>query len=172
MDGDPGDPPDAARADGELTHLDDEGSARMVDVGDKATTHRTARAGCRVSMRRDTARLLAAGNLPKGDAVAVARIAGIQAAKRTSELIPLCHQITLSHADVEVIVDPDAGEATVVATVRAEDRTGVEMEALTAASTAALALYDMIKAVQRDVVVTDLRLLAKTGGRRGDYEAD
>ncbi len=156
---------------GELTHLDDDGSARMVDVGDKDVTTRVARAGCRVVMAVETARLLAAGDLPKGDAIAVARIAGIQAAKRTSELIPLCHQVRLSAVDVDIAVDVDAGVVEVTSVVRADDRTGVEMEALVAASTAALAVYDMVKAVQRDVVVTDLRVLAKSGGASGDFEA-
>lgn len=156
---------------GDLTHLDDDGAARMVDVGDKDETTRVARAGCRVVMTPETARLLAAGDLPKGDAVAVARLAGIQAAKRTSELIPLCHQVRLSRVDVDVAVDAEAGVATVTAEARADDRTGVEMEALVAVSTAALALYDMVKAVQRDVVITDVRLLAKSGGRSGDWAA-
>jgi cyclic pyranopterin phosphate synthase len=157
---------------GELSHLDADGTARMVDVGAKDVTTRIARAGCRVVMTPATAARLAAGDLPKGDAVAVARIAGIQAAKRTSELIPLCHQVRLSRVDVEVEVDADAGVATVTAEVRADDRTGVEMEAMVAVSTAALALYDLLKAVQRDVVVTDVRLLAKSGGRSGDWTAE
>jgi cyclic pyranopterin monophosphate synthase len=155
---------------GELSHLDDQGRARMVDVGDKATTDREAVAGCVVRMRPATARLLADGTLPKGDALPVARIAGIQAAKRTPELIPLCHQVALTSVDVEVQVDVEAGEATVTATARAADRTGVEMEALTAASVAALTLYDLCKAVQPDVVVTDLRLRRKRGGRSGELE--
>jgi cyclic pyranopterin phosphate synthase len=157
---------------GELSHLDDEGAARMVDVGDKDVTSRTARAACRVVMTPETAALLAEGGLPKGDALAVARIAGIQAAKRTSELIPLCHQVALSAVEVDVTVDVAAGVAEVRTAARAADRTGVEMEALVAASTAALALYDMVKAVQRDVVVTDLRVVAKAGGRSGDWQAD
>lgn len=155
-----------------LTHLDADGTARMVDVGDKPPTRRQARAGCRVVMAPATAARLAAGDLPKGDALPIARIAGIQAAKRTSELLPLCHPIALSHVDVEVTVDVEAGEATVVASARADERTGVEMEALVGASTAALAVYDMLKAVQRDVTVTDLRLLEKTGGQSGDYHAE
>lgn len=157
---------------GELSHLDDEGAARMVDVGDKDVTSRTARAACRVVMTPETAALLAEGDLPKGDALAVARIAGVQAAKRTSELIPLCHQVALSAVEVDVIVDVATGVAEVRTAARAADRTGVEMEALVAASTAALALYDMVKAVQRDVVVTDLRVVAKAGGRSGDWQAD
>lgn len=160
-------------ADGDrLTHLDDAGRARMVDVGDKDVTRRSATAGCRVVMSPATAARLADGDLPKGDALPVARLAGIQAAKRTPELIPLCHHVALTSVEVEVHVDADAGVATVEATATAADRTGVEMEALVAASTAALALYDMVKAVQKDVVVTDLRLLAKSGGRSGDYRAE
>lgn len=157
---------------GELTHLDEDGAARMVDVGDKDETTRLARAGCRVVMTPGTARRLAAGDLPKGDAVTVARLAGIQAAKRTSELIPLCHQVRLSRVDVDIAVDAGTGVATVTAEARADDRTGVEMEAMVAVSTAALALYDMVKAVQRDVVITDVRLLSKSGGRSGDWSAD
>lgn len=152
-----------------LTHLDEHGSARMVDVGDKDVTGRTAVARCRVELAPETARLLAAGDLPKGDARAVARIAGIQAAKRTPELLPLCHQVALTSVDVEVEVDVDEAVAIVTATARAADRTGVEMEALVACSTAALQVYDMVKAVQKDVVVTDLRLLRKEGGRSGTY---
>ena len=156
---------------GGLTHLDEEGRARMVDVGDKPVTTRRARAGCVVRMSPETARLLADGDLPKGDALPVARLAGIQAAKRTSELIPLCHQVALTDVDVDLAVDTGTGQVTVTATARADDRTGVEMEALVAASVAALALYDMVKAVQRDVVVTDVRLLAKEGGRHGSWTA-
>lgn len=152
-----------------LTHLDDEGAARMVDVGGKEVTARVAVAGCRVEMAPETARLLADGDLPKGDALPVARIAGIQAAKRTPDLIPLCHQIALTSVDVDIEVDVDAGVATVTATARAADRTGVEMEAMVAASIAALTLYDLCKAVQKDVVVADLHLIRKSGGRSGDY---
>ena len=122
-------------------------------------------------MRPETARLLAGGDLPKGDAIPVARIAGIQAAKRTSELIPLCHQVALAGVDVEIEVDADAGVAHVRTSARATDRTGVEMEALVAASVAGLTIYDMVKAVERGVRMTDVRLLAKTGGVRGDWQA-
>jgi cyclic pyranopterin monophosphate synthase len=153
-----------------LSHIDDEGRARMVDVGGKEVTSREAVAACRVLLSRETARLLSEGGLPKGDALPVARIAGIQAAKRTPELIPLCHQVALSSVDVDIVVDVDGGVAEVTATARAADRTGVEMEALTAAGVAALTLYDLCKAVQRDVVITDLRLRAKRGGRSGDVE--
>jgi cyclic pyranopterin monophosphate synthase len=157
--------------DDRLTHLDADGHARMVDVGDKAVTTRTARAGGTVRMSPTTAALLVAGNLPKGDALPVVRIAGIQAAKRTPELIPLCHPLALRAVEVSVHVDAERGEAHIEASVRADDRTGVEMEALTAVSVAALTLYDLLKAVQRDVVIADVRLLEKTGGRSGDYRA-
>jgi cyclic pyranopterin monophosphate synthase len=115
---------------------------------------------------------VADGDLPKGDALPVVRLAGIQATKRTPELIPLCHQVALTSVDVEVTVDVDSGVATLEATAVAVDRTGVEMEALVAVTTSALALYDMVKAVQKDVVVTDVRLLSKSGGRSGDYRAE
>ncbi|MDX1658516.1 MAG: cyclic pyranopterin monophosphate synthase MoaC [Nitriliruptorales bacterium] len=156
---------------GGLSHLDDDGDARMVDVGDKPTTERTARATATVRMTPDTARRVAAGDLPKGDLRAVVRLAGIQAAKRTSELIPLCHQVSLTRVDVEFDLEVETGEARITAEARAADRTGVEMEALVAASTAALTLYDMVKAVQRDVVIADLRLLSKSGGQSGEYHS-
>lgn len=155
----------------ELTHLDARGQVRMVDVGEKDVTVRSASAEATVLMAPATAAKLLAGDLPKGDALPVARIAGIQAAKRTPELIPLCHHVALTSVEVEITVDGDAGTAHVAATARATDRTGVEMEALTAASVAALTLYDLVKAVQRDVVITDVRLVAKSGGRSGDHRA-
>jgi cyclic pyranopterin monophosphate synthase len=151
-----------------LTHLDERGAARMVDVGEKDVTERTAVATCVVELAPSTAALLADGALPKGDAIALARVAGIQAAKRTPDLIPLCHQIALTGVSVELDVDREQGDVTITATVRARDRTGVEMEALTAASVAALTVYDLVKAVQRDAVVTGLRVVRKTGGRSGD----
>jgi cyclic pyranopterin phosphate synthase len=157
---------------GELTHLDERGAARMVDVGEKQVTERTAVASCTVIVTPATAELLADGALPKGDALALARVAGIQAAKRTAELIPLCHQVALTGVEVELVVDREAGRVEVTATARALDRTGVEMEALTAASIAALTVYDLVKAVQKDAVVTDLRLRRKTGGRSGDLAFD
>jgi cyclic pyranopterin monophosphate synthase len=155
---------------GELTHLDDEGHARMVDVAGKDVTDREAVATCRVRLTPTTARLLVEGGLPKGDALPVARIAGIQAAKRTPELLPLCHQVALTSVEVDITVDVEGGTADITATARASDRTGVEMEALTAASVAALTLYDLCKSVQKDVVVTDLRLRRKRGGRSGDLD--
>lgn len=155
-----------------LTHLDERGAARMVDVGAKDVTERTAVATCTVELSPATAALLADGALPKGDAIALARVAGIQAAKRTPDLIPLCHQIALTGVTVELDVDRDAGTVTITTTVTARDRTGVEMEALTAASVAALTVYDLVKAVQRDAVVNGLRLVRKTGGRSGDIGTD
>jgi cyclic pyranopterin monophosphate synthase len=156
--------------DGELTHLDARGQARMVDVGDKQVTSRTAVAEGRVLMAPGTAQRLLDGDLPKGDAFPVVRIAGIQAAKRTPELLPLCHQVALTSVQVEVDVDAAEGVATITATAVAADRTGVEMEALTAVSVAALTLYDLVKAVQKDVRITDVRLRRKTGGRSGDLD--
>jgi len=152
-----------------LTHLDPDGNARMVDVGAKAVTARTATARAVVRMTQGTAALLASGHLPKGDALGVARVAGIMAAKRTPELIPLCHPIALSGVEVDVTVDPDAGLAEVRATCRAADRTGVEMEALTAAAVAALSIYDMVKAVERGARIESVELVEKTGGVRGDW---
>jgi cyclic pyranopterin phosphate synthase len=156
----------------DLTHLDAQGRARMVDVGEKPVTQREAVASARVRMAPETAAALAEGSLPKGDALPVARIAGIAAAKRTWELIPLCHAVALSSVEVEVEVEPATGLATVTAVARAADRTGVEMEALVAASTAALTLYDMVKAVERGVVIEHVRLEAKTGGVRGDWRRE
>jgi cyclic pyranopterin phosphate synthase len=152
-----------------LSHLDEHGAARMVDVSAKPETDRVAVAGCRVLLAPETLELLAAGGLPKGDALAVARVAGIMGAKRTPELIPLCHPLPITGVEVDLAVEADAVRVT--ATVRTTGRSGVEMEALTAAATAALALYDMVKGVQRDVRIDGLRLLAKRGGRSGEYTA-
>ncbi len=151
----------------DLTHLDDEGRARMVDVAGKEATRREAEAEAIVSMAEATRDALFAGELPKGDAVAVARVAGIMAAKRTPDLIPLCHPLPLSHVavDVERI---EAG-ARVVATVATTAPTGVEMEAMTAAAVAAVTLYDMVKGVERGVEIGPVRLLRKTGGRSGEW---
>ena len=150
-------------------HLTPTGEARMVDVTDKDVTARTATAAGRVLLSAECVAALRDGTVPKGDALAVARIAGIQGAKRTPELIPLCHPLPITGVEVELAIEADAVRVT--ATVRTTGRTGVEMEALTAAATAALALYDMVKGVQRDVRVEDLRLLAKRGGRSGEYLA-
>jgi len=150
-----------------LTHLDDEGRARMVDVTAKEVTERRAVAEAFLRLSKETLELLARNALPKGDAIETARIAGILAAKRTPELIPLCHPLPLSHIDVAAQVG-DAGvrfEATVSCTAR----TGVEMEALMAASVAALTLYDMVKAVEKDATIERVRLLEKTGGKSGRF---
>jgi cyclic pyranopterin monophosphate synthase len=150
---------------GSFSHLDAQGAAHMVDVSDKPVTRRVAEASCRVLLSAQT--LIRLANLPKGDAFAVARLAGIQAAKRTSELIPLAHILPLDQVEVDLQPVPDgvAIRSHVVATAR----TGAEMEALVAASTAALALYDMVKALEREAVITDLRLEAKSGGKSGDF---
>lgn len=150
-----------------LTHIADDGSARMVDVTGKDVTVRSARASGRVLVSPDVVAALRAGDVPKGDALAVARIAGIQGAKRTPDLIPLCHPLAIHGVDVELAVADDAVQ--ISATVRTADRTGVEMEALTAVSTAALAVVDMIKAIDRAAVITDVRVEEKTGGRSGTW---
>lgn len=154
-----------------LTHLDDSDQARMVDVGDKPATRRVARARAEVHMAPATLALIADKSLPKGDVVAVARIAGIQAAKKTSELIPLCHPLNLSHVDVEFVLDQERSCVVLTAEARTTGPTGVEMEALVAVQVAALTVYDMCKAVQKDMVITQCQLLAKSGGRSGDYRA-
>ncbi|OQA46097.1 MAG: Cyclic pyranopterin monophosphate synthase accessory protein 2 [Chloroflexi bacterium ADurb.Bin325] len=156
----------------ELTHLDEQGQARMVDVGAKAETARTAIAAGRVRMQPATLRLLREGNLPKGDVLAAARIAGIMAAKRTPELIPLCHPLLLTEATVEFAFDDAASAVEIVATVRCRGQTGVEMEALTAVSVAALTIYDMAKAVERGMVIEGIRLLEKHGGKSGAWQAE
>jgi cyclic pyranopterin phosphate synthase len=152
-----------------LGHLDERGAARMVDVSAKPESQRVAVAGCRVLLAPATLGLLAGGGLPKGDALAVARVAGIMGAKRTPDLVPLCHPLPITGVEVDLALEDDAVRIT--ATVRTTARTGVEMEALTAAATAALSLYDMVKGVQRDARIDGLRLLAKRGGRSGAYEA-
>ena len=143
--------------------------ARMVDVGAKAETEREAVAAGRVSMRRETLALLRAGNLPKGDVLGTARVAGIMAAKRTSELIPLCHPLLLTHVAVDFAFDEEEPAVEIRATVRCKGQTGVEMEALTAVSVAALTIYDMAKAVERGMVIGDIRLLEKRGGKSGEW---
>ena len=154
---------------GGLTHLDEHGSARMVDVGAKDVTDRWARARATVRMSTQTAGRVAAGDLPKGDVQAVARIAAIQAGKRTAELIPLCHPLPLTHLDCDVTIDADAGTVTIVTQARTTAQTGVEMEALTAASVGALTIYDMVKGVDRAVVIERVELLDKTGGKSGEW---
>jgi len=150
---------------GDLTHLDAEGTARMVDVGAKEVSARRAVARAVVRMTPATAERVAAGDAPKGDVLGTARIAGIQAAKRTAELIPLCHTIPLSFVGVDAAVDAEAGTVTVTTEARTTAATGVEMEALTAASVAALTVYDMVKGIERGVEIAEVVLLEKTGGK-------
>jgi cyclic pyranopterin phosphate synthase len=154
----------------ELTHLDAQGRARMVDVGEKPATQRAARARAILKVSPETARKVAEGDAPKGDVLGVARIAGIQAAKRTSELIPLCHPLALSFVGVEASVDVDTGEIELVAEARTTGPTGVEMEALTAVSVAALTVYDMVKAIERGAEIASVTLLSKSGGRSGSWQ--
>jgi cyclic pyranopterin monophosphate synthase len=156
---------------GALTHLDRDGRARMVDVSAKAPTARWARARAVVRMSPAAARRVADGEAPKGDVTGVARIAAIQAAKRTDELIPLAHPLGLTHLDVDVQVDPEAGTVTLVTESRTADRTGVELEAMVAASVGALTVYDMVKGIEPGVVVDRVELLDKTGGK-ADWHRD
>ncbi len=155
-----------------LTHLDSDGRARMVDVGAKPDTERTAVARGAVIMQSETLRLIRDGAIKKGDVLTIARIAGIMAAKKTSDLIPLCHPIALSHLEVTITLDESANSANITATARTIGKTGVEMEALTAVTAAALTIYDMAKAVDRSMRLTDIRLVEKTGGQHGDYRAE
>lgn len=153
----------------QLTHTDKLGKASMVNVGDKASSRRTATASARVLLSPKAFHLVRANQLAKGDALSVAQLAGIMGAKQTFNLIPLCHPVSLDHASVTVELQEEEHVAVVSAMCQATGRTGVEMEALTAATVAALVLYDMCKAVSRDIVITDIKLLSKTGGRRGDF---
>ena len=155
---------------GDFSHIDEHGDARMVDVGGKSDTRRVARAGCTVRLAPATLALLRDKALPKGDALATAKIAGILAAKQTAHLIPLCHPLALSFVDVTFEVDEAASAIHVTAEARTTGPTGVEMEALTAASVAALSIYDMCKAVQKDVVIDALCLHFKSGGKSGTFE--
>lgn len=153
----------------ELTHLDAEGRAHMVDVGAKDETQREALARGAVRMRPETLRLIVQGGMPKGDVLAVARVAGIMAAKRTPDLVPLCHPLLLTHVAVDLRPDESGSALLIEATVRTAGRTGVEMEALTAVSAAALTVYDMCKAVDRTMRITDIRLAHKRGGKSGEW---
>lgn len=150
-----------------LSHLDDSGAARMVDVSDKAVTARSATATGRVLVSAEVVALLRGDGMPKGDALAVARVAGIMATKRTPDLIPLCHPLAISGVTLDLVVEDDA--VAITATVRTTDRTGVEMEALTAVSVAALTVIDMVKAVDKATTITEVRVEAKSGGRSGTW---
>jgi cyclic pyranopterin phosphate synthase len=155
----------------ELNHLDQAGAARMVDVSDKTVTRRSATARGRVEVSERVVELLRGEGVPKGDALAVARVAGIMAAKRTPDLLPLCHPLAISGVDVglEVSGSADGGAVEITATVRTADRTGAEMEALTSVTVAALTVIDMVKAVDKAAVITDVQVEAKSGGRSGDW---
>lgn len=154
----------------DFTHFNGDGRARMVDVGDKAVTCRTAVAAGRVRLNRATFDLIRSGDMKKGDVLTVAQVAGIMGAKRTPDIIPMCHPIPLNGVDLSLSLDEARLSVEITATVCVEGRTGAEMEALTAVTVAALTVYDMCKAVQRDIVISDIRLLQKTGGVHGDYE--
>ena len=155
----------------ELTHFDSQGQAHMVDVSAKAETHRTARAGGAIRMRAETLMLIESGSAKKGDVLGVARIAAIQGAKRTSELVPLCHPIAITRITVEFEIVRAANEVRCIAQVESFGRTGVEMEALTAVQVGLLTVYDMCKAVDRGMVIGDVRVLEKRGGKSGDWSA-
>lgn len=154
----------------DFTHFNHQGRAKMVNVGEKPVTVRTAVAAGRVLINRDTLALIQSGGMKKGDVLTVAQIAGVMGAKKTSELIPMCHPIFIDGINLSLTLDEKRCSVEIEATVSCDGRTGVEMEALTAVSTAALTVYDMCKAVQKDMVISDIRLLKKTGGVHGDYE--
>ena len=156
----------------DFTHFNDEGKAKMVDVGDKDVTLRTAAAGVSVMVNENTFALIKDGGMKKGDVLTVAQIAGIMGAKRTADLIPMCHPLFINGADLKLSLNEGSLSVDIVAEVSCTGRTGVEMEALTAASVAALTVYDMCKAVQKDMVISDIRLLSKTGGVHGDFSRE
>ena len=162
----------AGKQEPRLTHLDAEGHAAMVDVSGKTVSERRATACCTVLMQPETISLIRAGTVKKGDVLSVARLAGIMGAKRTADLIPLCHPLNLTSIDVNLTVDAARDAVDIAATVKVAGQTGVEMEALTAASVAALTVYDMVKAVDRGTTITDVRLVHKAGGKSGEYRAD
>ena len=154
----------------DFTHFNDQGRAKMVDVGEKPPTRRTATAAARVLVNENTFALIRSGGMKKGDVLTVAQVAGVMGAKRTPDLIPMCHPILMDGIDLSLHLDEERCAVEIQATVSCDGRTGVEMEALTAVSTAALTVYDMCKAVQKDMVITDIRLIKKTGGVHGDFE--
>ena len=154
----------------DFTHFNDQGRAKMVDVGEKVPTRRTATAAARVLVNENTFALIRSGGMKKGDVLTVAQVAGVMGAKRTPDLIPMCHPILMDGIDLSLRLDEQRCAVEIQAAVSCDGRTGVEMEALTAVSTAALTVYDMCKAVQKDMVITDIRLIRKTGGVHGDFE--
>jgi len=153
----------------DFSHLDSDGKAKMVDISDKAPSHRVAVAWGRVKMRPETVALIQEGGIPKGDVFGVAKIAGIMAAKRTSDLIPMCHPLEVTGVEIRFESSADAGEIEIEATAKTHGRTGVEMEALTAVSVAALTIYDMCKSADRDIVLAEICLVRKEGGKSGTY---
>ena len=155
----------------ELTHFDAKGKSRMVDVSDKDETERVAVAAGSVVMAPDTMKLITEGGVKKGDVLSVARLAGIMGAKKTPELIPLCHPLALDSVEVDLVCDPQRNAVDITATCKVKGRTGVEMEALTAAAVAALTIYDMCKAVDRAMRITEIRLVHKSGGKSGTYDS-
>ena len=155
----------------DLTHFDNNGNAHMVDISDKQNSFRTAKAACSIQMSLETLKIIADGNSKKGDVLNVARIAGIQGAKRTSELIPLCHPISLTKINLDLTLNDKIPGIEIISTVKATGPTGVEMEALTAASISALTVYDMVKSLDKSIIIKDLRLIFKDGGKSGLYES-
>ena len=156
----------------DFTHFNDQGRAKMVDVGEKPVSIRTAVAAGRVLVNPETFALIKSGGMKKGDVLTVAQVAGVMGAKRTPDLIPMCHPILIDGINLELHLDEERCSVEITATVSCAGRTGVEMEALTAVSTAALTVYDMCKAVQKDMVISDIRLLRKAGGVHGDFERE
>lgn len=154
----------------DFTHFNEQGRAKMVDVGEKPVSERTAVAAGRVLVNAETFALIKSGGMKKGDVLTVAQIAGVMGAKRTPDIIPMCHPILLGGIDLSLALDEARQSVEITASVRCDGRTGVEMEALTAVSTAALTVYDMCKAVQKDMIITDIRLVKKSGGVHGDFE--
>ena len=155
----------------DLTHFDDNGNAHMVDISDKQNSFRTAKAACSIQMSLETLKIIADGNSKKGDVLNVARIAGIQGAKKTSELIPLCHPISLTKISLDLTLNDKIPGIEIISTVKTTGPTGVEMEALTAASISALTVYDMVKSLDKSIIIKDLRLIFKDGGKSGLYES-
>ena len=155
----------------DLTHFDDNGNAHMVDISDKQNSFRTAKAACYIQMSLEALKIIADGKSKKGDVLNVARIAGIQGAKRTSELIPLCHPISLTKISLDLTLNDKIPGVEIISTVKTTGPTGVEMEALTAASISALTVYDMVKSLDKSIIVKDLRLIFKDGGKSGLYES-
>ena len=155
----------------ELTHFDDNGKAHMVDISEKQNSFRTAKAACSIQMSIETLKIISDGSAKKGDVLNVARIAGIQGAKKTSELIPLCHPISLTKVNLDLTLNDKIPGIEIISTVKTTGPTGVEMEALTAASISALTVYDMVKSLDKSIIIKDLRLIFKDGGKSGRYES-